>query len=70
MFVSFLEISTTAKKRNKFLCDLQTLNAAKTSISMFFSTFFLGYSVDDADDEDDFFEQESISLANIIQLYW
>ena len=40
-FVSFLEIATIVKKRNKFLCDLQKSNAAKTSISMFFSNFFL-----------------------------
>ena len=41
VFVSFLEIATIVKKRNKFLCDLQKSNAAKTSISMFFSNFFL-----------------------------
>ena len=41
VFVSFLEIATIVKKRNKFLCDLQKSNAAKTSISMFFSIFFL-----------------------------
>ena len=40
VFVSFLEIATIVKKRNKFLRDLQKPNAAKTSISMFFSNFF------------------------------
>ena len=69
VFVSFLEIATIVKKINKFLCDLQKSNAAKTSISMFFSIFFVGYSVDNADDEDNFFEQEGISFTNIIQLY-
>ena len=41
VFVSFLEIATIVKKRNNFLCDLQKSNAAETSISMFFSNFFL-----------------------------
>ena len=37
---------------------------------LFFSQiFFLVYSVDNADDEDNFFEQEGISFTNIIQLY-
>ena len=40
VLVSFLEIATIVKKRNKFLRDLQKPNAAKTSISMFFSIFF------------------------------
>ena len=69
VFVSFLEIATIVKKINKFLCDLQKSNAGKTSVSMFFSNFFLGYSIDNADDEDNFFEQEGINFTNIIQLY-
>ena len=39
VFVSFLEIATIVKKRNKFLFELQRSNSAKTSISMFFSNF-------------------------------
>ena len=31
--------------------------------------FSLGYSVDNADDEDNFSEQEGIRFTNIIQLY-
>ena len=70
VLVSFLEIATIVKKRNKLLRDLQKPNAAKTSISMFFSSFFfLGYSVVNADDEDNFFELEGIRVTNIIQLY-
>ena len=69
VFISFLKIETIVKKRNKFLRDLQKLNAAKTSTSMFFSNFFLGYSVDNADDEDKFFELDGISFTNLIQLY-
>ena len=42
----------------------------KPQFLCFSQFFFLGYSVDDADDEDDFFEQEDISFTNIIQLYW
>ena len=59
VLVSFLEIATIVKKRNKSLCDLQKSNAAKTSVSMFFSNFF----------SHNFFEQEGISFTNIIQLY-
>ena len=42
----------------------------KPQFLCFSQIFFLGYSLDDADDEDDFFEQEDISFTNIIQLYW
>ena len=69
VFVSFLEIATIVKKRNKFLFDLQRSNSAKTSISVFLKFLFLGYSVDNADDENNFFEQEDISFTNIIQIY-
>ena len=41
VLVSFLEIATIVKKRNKFLCHLQKSGATKTSISMFFSIFVL-----------------------------
>ena len=41
VFVSFLEIATIVKKRNKFVWGSQKSNAAKTSIPMFFSNFFL-----------------------------
>ena len=69
VLVSFLEIAMIVKKSINFLCDLQKSNAAKTSISVFFSIFFLVYLVDNSDDEDNFFEQEDISITNIIQLY-
>ena len=69
VLVSFLEIATIVKKRNTFLRDLQKPNAAKTSISVFLKFFFLGYSLDNADDEDNFFELEGIRVTNIIQLY-
>ena len=41
----------------------------KLSFLCFSQIFFLVHSVDNADDEDNFFEQEGISFTNIIQLY-
>ena len=40
----------------------------KLSFLCFSQIFFLVHSVDNADDEDNFFEQEGISFTNTIQL--